>query len=173
MPSQQVLPSSRREGALQIIQTLYFSFLRKRDWCCGFHGGWKNLVELNFQCENGPPHSKMHFIGYQHMPAKALRVQELIVHSSGRGIWFSDGHVSFLLKMDQIYMSRKCPFSWCLSIDHATYIMWHSCMLGDNVGNYFVATRFYKRVQDWWLNLKNHKTKTILRTISKRARDTR
>ena len=83
----------------------------------------ENLVELNFQCENGHQHSKMHFLGYQHIPAKALRVQELIVHSSGRGIWFSDGHVSFLLKMDQIYMSRKCPFSWCLSIDHATYIM--------------------------------------------------
>ena len=63
--------------------------------------GMENMGELNLHCENGPPHSGILVNGYQHMP----RVQEhltklIIVYFSGRGNLFSEGHISFLPKLE-------------------------------------------------------------------------
>ena len=57
--------------------------------------GWKNMGESNFHYKNGPPQTKMHSNVWEHMPRVQEHLAELIfVHFSGRGNWFSEGHLS-------------------------------------------------------------------------------
>ena len=57
----------------------------------------KNLGELNFQYANGSPRTKMHLNPCQNMPRVQEHLTELsFLHFSGRGNWFSEGHLSDL-----------------------------------------------------------------------------
>ena len=61
-------------------------------WPCW---GWKNMGESNFHYENGPPQTKMHSNVWKQMPRVQEHLAELIfVHFSGRGNWYSKGHLS-------------------------------------------------------------------------------
>ena len=89
----------------------YRSEIHSQEWrpCWG----WKNMGELNFHQEDGPPRGKMHSNGWGHMP----RVQEHLAESIFIVLWMS--YSNLLQGVLNVY--RKCSFSWHLSLNDVIF----------------------------------------------------